>query len=80
MSMSTWRDVCRPVIAAVIAANPGIRRRVLAAALRDEFPFGERRHHPYRIWLDEIRRQLGELPPLGSVRRDADERQSKLWE
>lgn len=39
--------------------------RQLRVALRQRFPDGEV-HHPYKIWLDEIRVQLGEKPPPGS--------------
>src|SRR5579885_2310491 len=36
------------------------------AALRAAYPFGPRKHHPYRIWLDEISRQRGlGTKPLG---------------
>ena len=33
-------------------------------ALREAYPFGERKHHPYKIWLDEIKRQKGIKPKL----------------
>lgn len=55
----TWRDKARQVIAAVIAEvgtdDPGKLKR----ALFDAYPFGERQYHPYKIWLDEIKVQLG---------------------
>ena len=55
----TWRDKARPIIAAVIARVgtddlPRLRRE-----LREAFPFGPREYHPYKIWCDEIRVQLG---------------------
>jgi hypothetical protein len=60
---SYWRDKARPVIAAVIARtgtdDPASLRRELLAA----YPFGERCRHPYKIWRDEIRRQLAQGPP-----------------
>jgi len=31
----------------------------IRAALRAAYPFGPRKHHPYKIWLDEIRVQTG---------------------
>ena len=34
-------------------------------ALKDAYPFGERRYAPYKIWLDEIARQKGKKPPVG---------------
>jgi len=27
-------------------------------ALRESYPFGEKTNHPYKIWLDEIRKQM----------------------
>lgn len=54
----SWRDKCRPIIAAVIERfgedESALKRELLAA-----YPFGERANHPYTIWLDEIKRQLG---------------------
>jgi hypothetical protein len=35
------------------------------ARLREAYPFGERKYHPYKIWLDEIRRQLGTTDKKG---------------
>ena len=28
-------------------------------ALREAYPAGERKYHPYKVWLDEIARQTG---------------------
>ena len=58
----TWRDKARPIIAAVIEAHGtgdiiGLRR-----ALRDAYPWGPRENHPYQLWCDEIRVQLGAKP------------------
>lgn len=54
---SRWREFAAPIIAAIIRRYPpGKERR---AALRDAYPFGERKYHPYKIWLDEIARQEG---------------------
>ncbi len=57
--MPNWRDIARPIIAQVIAARPGAAERELRIELRKVYPFGERAYHPYRIWCDEVRRQLG---------------------
>lgn len=60
---SYWRTRARTVIAEVIARtgtdDPARLQRELTAA----YPFGERRSHPYKIWRDEIRRQLAGSPP-----------------
>jgi hypothetical protein len=68
----TWRDVARPIIAAVIAEVGRDDEKRLRAALRDAWPkqWGKREHHPYKVWLDEIKRQLSpqyEKPPVSMV-------------
>lgn len=55
----TWRDVARPLISHVIKENQGKDLKVVKAALRDAYPWGERAMHPYKIWCDEVRVQLG---------------------
>lgn len=55
---SYWRDQAKPIICAVIARVGTDDGRALQKALFDTYPWGERRLHPYRIWRDEIRRQL----------------------
>jgi hypothetical protein len=55
---SYWRDRAAPIIAEVIARVGRDDERALRKALHDAYPFGERRMHPYRIWCDEVRRQL----------------------
>jgi hypothetical protein len=57
--MSTWRDHARPIIAETIAAAGTQDSNALRKALREAYPFGPRQYHPYKIWLDEIHRQLG---------------------
>ena len=61
----TWRDYARPVIAEVINRVGIDDPKLLRKELSDAYPFFEKENHPYRIWLDEIKRQLGQLPPLG---------------
>jgi hypothetical protein len=56
---SHWRRAAAQIITRVLeehASKPDVEVR---AALRAAYPFGQRQHHPYRIWLDEIRIQTG---------------------
>ena len=55
----TWRDSAKPIIAEVIKENAGKTEKEIRAALRDAYPYGVRAYHPYKIWLDEIKVQLG---------------------
>jgi hypothetical protein len=65
--MATWRDKAAPIIARVIKEKGTDDLPKLRAALREAYPFGERAYHPYKIWRDEIKRQLGEPAPTMSV-------------
>jgi hypothetical protein len=55
----TWRDECRPIIAEVLRTTKGESEANIRWALRAAFPFGPRTHHPYKIWLSEVRKQRG---------------------
>lgn len=55
----TWREKFSPIIARVIAENRDKPLSEQRKALRAAFPAGERKYHPYKIWLDEINVQLG---------------------
>lgn len=58
--ISWWRSEARRVIREVLKDNPDNPRKSVRAA----YPFGERAHWPYKIWLEEIRRAL---PPKQKV-------------
>lgn len=83
-SESHWRNTAAPIIAKVIAEHQGDAKG-MRKALRDAYPFGQRKYHPYKIWIDEVARQLGRKPKLGTVGRRtlerravADERQIRM--
>lgn len=60
--MATWRDIAQPIIKEVIEREGRHDLRKLRKALRDAYPFSERRLHPYKVWCDEVRRQVGTRP------------------
>jgi hypothetical protein len=53
----SWRTTSTPIIAKVLADTKGQPEPVIRKALKEAYPFGERRMWPYKVWLDEIRRQ-----------------------
>ena len=55
----TWRDIAAPIIAEVLTKNKNMPDSVIKKALFEAYPFGQRQYHPYKIWLDEIKRQTG---------------------
>lgn len=55
----TWREHARPIIAKVLEETKGQTEKEIRKALRDSYPYGQRKRHPYKIWCDEIKRQRG---------------------
>lgn len=55
----TWRDSARPLITKALENSKGKSEQEIRKALRDAYPWGERRMHPYKIWCDEIKVQRG---------------------
>ena len=41
----------------------GCTKKEIRKALIAAYPFGEMSYHPYKIWLDEIKVQMGEKKP-----------------
>ena len=60
--MSSWRDKAYPIIRAVIDREGRDDMKKLRKALRDAYPFGERKYYPYKVWCDEVKRQVGTMP------------------
>lgn len=67
--MKTWRQSAAPIIEKVLAETAGKTEKEIRSALFDAYPFGQRQYFPYKIWLHEIRRQRGLLPPKLKVSR-----------
>lgn len=75
--VSRWRDIARPIIERVLKDTEGQDEKKIRKALREAFPFGERRYYPYKVWLDEIRVQRG-LKKKKPRRQYVDPRQLRL--
>jgi hypothetical protein len=58
----SWRKMAAAMIQQVIAENPGVTGPALKLLLRQHYPFGVRQYHPYKIWLNEVAKTLGEKP------------------
>ncbi len=78
MSSKTWRDIAKPIIQATIRENQGKELKVVRAALREAYPWGQRAMHPYKIWCDEVKRQLG-LKKVKIKGETKDPNQTKLF-
>lgn len=55
----SWRAKAIPIVRAVLAETAGKSETEISTALFEAYPFGQRQYYPYKIWLDEIRRQRG---------------------
>lgn len=60
MTRKTLRQLYRPLITKVLIATKGQPRKEVRAALHDAFPHPPHKYWPWKIWLDEVRRQTGE--------------------
>jgi len=79
--MSTWRERARPIIARVLKETKGQDEKAIRKALRAAYPFGPKKHQPYKMWLDEIRVQRGLKPPRKPPTiKPPDPRQMGLFE
>lgn len=66
----SWRDRARPIVDRVLQENHGKSEKEIRTALREAYPFGTKQHHPYKIWLDEIDRQMhprNHLKPFSTI-------------
>ncbi len=57
MKKSSWREVSRPIIYKVLQSTQGLTDKEIRKALREAYPFGQRSMLPYKMWLDEIKKQ-----------------------
>lgn len=70
MEESPWRTESARVIAAVLGSMPNATVAEKRKAVRAAYPFSQRRMHPYKVWLSEVRatKELGyvvEMPKGG---------------
>ena len=62
MTESQWRKHANQVIARVVGDDPGLPEHELRGKLREAYPFGERKYHPYKIWLSAINEHFEPRP------------------
>jgi hypothetical protein len=55
---SYWRRRAQTVMLGVIEETQGQPFAAIVAAVDRAYPFGLRKHHPYKIWLDERRKLI----------------------
>jgi hypothetical protein len=71
MSESRWRVAARRAIAeALLTVIPADDENTVRATVNAHYPFGERKHLPYRMWLDEVKKVMLRRFPKPPVRPD----------
>ena len=58
MADGSWRRHARPIIARVLKETQGQDEQAVRKALKEAYPFGERKYWPYKVWCDEVQRQM----------------------
>ena len=76
--MKTWRERSAPVIREALKKTEGQPEKDIRKALRDAYPFGERKYWPYKVWLDEVKKQRSGQLPVAKKGPVDDPRQSKF--
>ncbi len=67
MADSDWRAYSKKVIAEVTSEIGISDPDALEKAIRAAYPFGERAHWPYKVWLKEVRRHMAVVRDLKGV-------------
>lgn len=80
MNDSRWRAKAAPIIRQVLTDMQGKPEAEIRKALHDAYPFGVRKYHPYKIWLDEIQRQRGKRHPIGHKKAGENDQKRRRGE
>jgi hypothetical protein len=64
MKVSPWARKAAEVIRAALAEGQaaGLSGRALERYVSEQYPFGERAMHPYKVWLSVFRRLVKPAP------------------
>ena len=76
--MSTWRLRAAQTINQVIRENPADNPTQLEKKIRDAYPFNERKHYPYKIWLDEVNKTMKQIR-AGTRPAEATQNLRNFW-
>jgi hypothetical protein len=60
-STSYWRKESQRAIARVLERNPGLVDFDILEAIDKAYPFGPRKHLPYKMWLDERKKTMARI-------------------
>lgn len=75
---TSWRDIARPIIYNVLQEHTGETDKAKRKALKEAYPWGQRAMHPYKIWCDEVKVQMGKKK-FGKKNNTAPKEQLKMF-
>lgn len=55
---SYWREHAAPIIRKIIQETPDKTDKEVRKLISAAYPFSKRAYHPYKIWCDEVARQM----------------------
>ena len=58
MARGRWRPLAEKAVLEVVAAYDGSDERELRRLVSEAYPFGERKHWPYTVWLDVVAKEV----------------------
>ncbi len=67
--MKTWREKSLETIRQAHAEYGGDDLDGLEAHIRSQYPFGERKRHPYKTWCKAVRDYMDEQQKLREINR-----------
>lgn len=68
-----WRQRARAAMREIVLAHEGADTATLLALVDERYPFGPRRHHPYKAWLEERRLLVGDLEDVPATAAEWEE-------
>lgn len=75
MKETSWREFSYQVITKVVEENPNASIEELRKLVSAAYPFGERKYHPYKIWLSAVK----EILPHGKKRLVTKSDVRNMW-
>lgn len=60
----SWYEIAKASIIQIKITNPNITREALKKICTENYPFGERKNHPYKAWLKAMQDEFGRKSQL----------------
>lgn len=78
--MGAWENAAVLALRRTLTNNPDARGAKLGQIIRAAYPFGQRKHYPYKAWRRVVREALGLAAIERRKKRDAQDAASTLFD